>query len=382
MELQGGLVVMKKRMIVMLIVVVLFLGAIGSVKLFQIRGAMAQGASFQPPPESVTTTTARQEEWPATIAAIGTVVAVQGVTVSADLPGIVEKISFESGQRVRTGDVLVKLDTSQEQAQLAALASQRDLARLNLDRMKGLQESGIISRADYDRAAAELTQGEARVGEIRATIERKTIRAPFAGVLGIRQVNLGQYLAGGDPIVPLQDLHPIYVNFSVPQQEMRHLKTGGGVRVTAEGGISSTGRVTAVDSVISETTRNVQVQATVDNPDVRLRPGMYVEANILMGASTPVIALPASAISYAPYGDSVFIVENVKGPDGKPYRGVRQQFVKLGRARGDQVAVASGIKPGEEVVTSGVFKLRPGAAIQVNNKIQPANSLAPRPEDS
>jgi membrane fusion protein (multidrug efflux system) len=369
-------------MIVMLVVVVAFVAVIGFVKFSQVRSAMAQGASFQPPPEAVTTTTARRDEWPATVAAIGTVVAVQGVTVSADLPGIVEKISFDSGQRVRTGEVLVKLDTSQEQAQLAALASQRDLARLNLNRMKDLRESGVISQADYDRAAAELTQGEARVGEIHATIERKTIRAPFAGVLGIRQVNLGQYLAGGDPVVPLQTLHPIYVNFSVPQQEMRHLRTGGAVRVSAEGGIQSTGRITAVDSVISETTRNVQVQATVDNPDVRLRPGMFVDAQIVMDASTPVIALPASAISYAPYGDSVFIVENVKGPDGKPYRGVRQQFVKLGRARGDQVAVISGLKPGEEVVTSGVFKLRPGAAVQVNNKIQPSNSLTPRPADS
>jgi membrane fusion protein, multidrug efflux system len=375
---------MKKRMIVMLIAVVVFVAAIGAIKFSQVRSAMAQGASFQPPPESVTTSVARQEEWPSTVAAIGTVTAVQGVTVSADLPGIVEKISFTSGRTVRAGNLLVKLDTSQEQAQLRAAESKRNLSRLNLDRMRGLRESGVISQAEYDRAAAELTQGEAQVGEIHATIERKTIRAPFTGLLGIRQVNLGQYLNGGDPIVPLQSLRPVYVNFAVPQQEMGHLKQGAAVQVTAKGvaDLKAVGKITAVNSVVDDATRNVQVQATFDNADGRLRPGMFVDTQVLLGASTPVIALPATAISYAPYGDSVFVVENVKGPDGKPYRGVRQQFVKLGGARGDQIAVVSGLHPGEEVVTSGVFKLRSGAAVSVNNAIQPANSLTPQPEDS
>jgi membrane fusion protein (multidrug efflux system) len=343
---------------------------------------MAQGASFHPPPESVTTAVAKQEEWPATVAAMGSVTAVQGVTVSADLPGIVEKIDFESGKWVRKGDVLVKLDTSQEEAQLRAADSQRDLARLNLERMRGLKESGVIAQSDYDRAAAEFTQGEARVGEIRATMERKTIRAPFSGILGIRQVNLGQYLAGGDPIVPLQSLQPVYVNFSVPQEQMTRLQPGAAVQLTAEGGIRSTGRITAMDSVVDDATRNIQVQATFANQDHRLRPGMFVETQVILGASNPVITLPSSAISYAPYGDSVYVVEDMKGPDGKPYRGVRQQFVKLGGSRGDQVAVVSGLKPGEEVVTSGVFKLRSGAAVLVNNKIQPAGSATPRPEDS
>jgi membrane fusion protein, multidrug efflux system len=364
---------MKKRMILMLSAVAVFVAAIGAIKVHQVRGGMAQGG-FQPPPEAVTTIVAKQETWPATVAAIGTVTAVQGVTVSADLPGIVEKIAFESGKRVRKGDVLVKLDTSQEEAQLAAAQSQRDLARINDERMRGLRESGVISQADYDRAAAELKQGEARVGEIRATIERKTIRAPFAGILGIRQVNLGQYLAGGDPVVPLQSLHPIYANFAVPQQQMGHLKAGTAVHLTAEGGISASGKITAVDSIVDP--------ATFANPDGRLRPGMYVETHVLLGAGSEVVALPASAISYAPYGDSVFLVEDVKGPDGKTFRGVRQQFVKLGGARGDQVAVVSGVKSGEEVVTSGVFKLRNGAAVRVNNQIQPANSLTPKPEDS
>jgi membrane fusion protein, multidrug efflux system len=258
------------------------------------------------------------------------------------------------------------------------------LARLNLERMKSLRESGVISQSDYDRVAAEAKQGEARVGEIRATIERKTIRAPFSGVLGLRQVNLGQYLAGGDALVTLQSLNPIYVNFGVPQQDAVHTRVGRQVRITTEEGSGAqfAGRVTAVDSVVDTTTRNVQVQATIANPDGRLRPGMFVQTAVTLGDSRSVVALPASAISYAPFGDSVFIVAELKGPDGKTYRGVRQQFVKLGSARGDQIAVVSGVNPGDEVVTSGVFKLRNGAAVQVNNKVQPTNNPAPKLADS
>ena len=375
---------MIKRMILMLLAVAVFLGAIGFFKFRQVKEAMAQGASFQPPPEAVTTVVARQDEWSSSVSSIGTVTAVQGVTVSADLPGIVERISFDSGRMVPKGDLLVKLDTSQEEAQLAAAEAQRNLTRLNLERMKGLHQSGVISQSEYDRGLAEAQQSDARVGEIRATIERKTIRAPFSGLLGIRQVNLGQFLNAGAPIVPLQSLRPVYVNFAVPQREMGRLRPGTTVELKPEGGseVLATGRITAVDSVVDPATRNVQIQATFDNADGRLRPGMFVEAQVVMGASQVVVALPASAVSYAPFGDSVFIVEDVKGPDGKTFRGVRQQFVKLGGARGDQVAVISGLKPGEEVVTSGVFKLRNGAAVQVNNKIQPANSPAPRPEDS
>jgi membrane fusion protein, multidrug efflux system len=374
---------MAKRMILMLLGMALFVGAIAAVKARQVQAAVAQNASFRPPPEAVTTIVARQERWPATLTGIGTVTAVRGVTVSADLPGIVDRIAFESGKAVHEGSVLVQLDTRQERAQLAAAEAQRNLTHLSLDRARGLSEEGVVAKADYDRAQAEYDQAVARVGEIRATIERKTIRAPFSGILGIRQVNLGQYLTGGAAIVPLQSLHPIYVNFALPQQQVGRVQVGGEVRVATEGGaVASAGRVTAVDSIVDEATRNVQVQATLANSDNKLRPGMFVEAKLLLGAGDSVISLPASAISYAPYGDSVFIVENVKDPKGQSYRGVRQQFVKLGGGRGDQVAIVSGVKPGQEVVTSGVFKLRNGAAVQVNNKIQPGNNPAPRPEDS
>jgi membrane fusion protein (multidrug efflux system) len=375
---------MAKRMILMLTVTVALVAALGFVKFRQIQTAIAEGAAFQPPPEAVTTIVAQQEDWPATLSAIGTMAAVQGVTVSADLPGIVDRIAFDSGRAVREGEVLALLDTRQEQAQLAALEAARDLARLNFDRMRGLVDQGAISRAEYDQAAAEQKQTEARVGEIRATIARKTIRAPFSGILGIRQANVGQYLAGGDPIVPLQSLHPIYVNFGVPQQEASQVRAGRTVRITTEdlAGVEFTGRVTAIDSTVDEATRNVQVQATLANPGGRLRPGMFVQTSVILGASRSVVTLPASAISYAPYGDSVFVVSDLKDPNDRPYRGVRQQFVKLGGARGDQIAVISGVKAGDEVVTSGVFKLRNGAAVLINNKVQPGNNPAPKPQDS
>jgi membrane fusion protein, multidrug efflux system len=375
---------MAKRMIAMLTVTLLVVGGLGFVKFQQIQTAMAQGAAFQPPPEAVTTIVAQQEEWPATLSVIGTMAAVQGVTVSADLPGTVERILFDSGQAVHEGEVLAVLDTRQEQAQLAAIEAQRELARLTFERMQGLLNERVISTAEFDRATAEYRQSDAQVAEIRAVIQRKTIRAPFSGVLGIRQVNLGQYLAGGDALVTLQSLNPIYVNFGVPQQSAGQVPVGRTVRVTTGdiAGAAWSGRVSAMDSMVDEATRNIQVQATLANPDGKLRPGMFVQTEVALGPSQTVVSLPASSISYAPYGDSVFIVTELKGEDGKPYRGVRQQFVKLGPARGDQVAVLSGIKPGDEVVTSGLFKLRNGAAVQINNSVRPANSPAPRPENS
>ena len=375
---------MAKRMVVTLSATFLIVAALGFVKFKQIQTAIAEGAAFQLPPEAVTTIVARAERWPDTLTAIGTVAAVQGVNVSADLPGTVVSIGFSSGQSIREGDILARQDTRQEQAQLAAVESQRELARLNFERMQGLLNERVISRAEFDRATADQRQADARVGEIRAAIDRKTIRAPFAGILGLRQVNLGQYLAGGDPLVTLQSLNPIYVNFGVPQQATGQMQVGRAVRVTAEelAGTDFTGRITAIDSIVNEATRNMQVQATFANPHGRLHPGMFVQSEVVLGAASEVLTVPASAISYAPYGDSVFVVAELKNEKGQTYRGVRQQFVKLGSARGDQVGIVSGIKAGEEVVTSGVFKLRNGAAVQINNSVRPANCRAPKPENS
>ena len=278
----------------------------------------------------------------------------------------------------------MQLDTRQERAQLTTIDSQREFANLNYDRMKGLLDQRVISRAEFDRAVTDQKQSEAQIGEVNATISRKTIRAPFSGVLGIRQVNLGQYLAPGDPIVLVQSLDPIYANFGVPQQDASQVRLGRTVRITAEelSGAAFEGRITAVDPRVDEQTRNLQVQATLRNRGGQLRPGMFVETEVLLGESRSVVTLPSSAINYAPYGDSVFVVTDLKGQNGQPYRGVRQQLVKVGAARGDQIAILEGINAGDEVVTSGVFKLRNGAAVQVNNKVQPSNSRTPKPGDS
>jgi len=374
---------MAKRLFLVLGVMAVLLTALGFLKFKQIETAV-HAAAFQPPPEAVTTIVVQREQWPATMSVIGSMEAVHGVTVSADLPGTVAKIDFDSGKAVQVGEVLVELDTRQERAQLAALEAQRDLARLNFERSQKLATEGVISRVDFDQATAQQKSTEANVAEIRATIERKTIRAPFTGILGIRKVNLGQYLSAGSAIVSLQSLNPIYVNVGVPQQAAGQVPVGRKLRITTENvaGRVFAGTVTAIDSIIDEGTRNVQVQATLSNPGGELRPGMFVQVELPVGASRPLISLPASAISYAPYGDSVYIVTDLKDPKGNTYRGVRQQFVKVEGSRGDQVGIVSGLNPGDEVVSSGVFKLRNGAAVQVNNKIQPENNPAPKPEDS
>lgn len=373
---------MRKRFFITLGILLAIIAGLGYFKYHQIKVAMS--TPWSAPPEAVTTIVAKSEDWVMSQDAIGTVVAVQGVTLSADLPGVVQEITFDSGSWVKQGQVLVRLDTSQEKAQLTAAEAQADLAKMNLDRAKDLREKQVISQAEFDSWDAEAKKANATVESYRAVISRKTIVAPFAGRLGIRQVNLGQYLAGGDPIVPLQSIDPIYVNFSVPQQEVTSLKVGDPVNVTIEGleGVAATGKITAINSLINPDTRNVEVQALFRNPDGTLRPGMFANVQVMGKSNSDVIALPVSAINYAPYGDSVFIVEEVKGPDGKPYKGVRQQFVKLGSTRGDQVVVLTGVKAGEEIVSSGVFKLRPGAAVEVNNSVTPSNEAAPKPEDS
>ena len=369
----------------MLAVALAVIGGLGFVKYRQIQAAMAQGGSFTPPPTSVTTVIAKREIWPSSLNVIGTAVAIQGVTVSADLPGTVAKINFDSGKAVSAGDVLVELDTRQERAQLAAAQADWDLAKLTYERVDKLVKEGVVARTEYDTAVAQEKATAAKVGEIKAMIERKTIRAPFSGILGLRQINLGQYLAAGQAIVSLQALNPIYVNFGVPQQESSKLQVGRTLRVTTDNlpGVQFAGRVTAIDSVVNESTRNIQVQATLSNPQGRLRPGMFVEVELGMGVSREVIPLPASAINYAPYGNSVYVVADLKDPKtGKTFRGARQQFVKVEGSRGDQVAVVQGLNPGDEVVSSGVFKLRNGAPVQVNNQVLPPNSPKPKAEDS
>ena len=375
---------MNKRMIQMLAIVVVIVGLLGFMKYRQISAAIAANKGFQMPPEAVTTVVAQSAQWSATLDAVGSVAPVQGVLLSADLAGVVDKINFRSGAHVKAGQVLVTLDARQERAQLASAEARRDLAKVNLDRARSLYETKAIAQSDLDLAMANFKTAEAAVAEVQASIDRKTIRAPFAGTTGIRQVNPGQYLNSGDPVVPLQAMDAVYVDFTVPQQSLSAIRVGATVQATVEGSAKGVyhGRITAIDPVVSDATRNVSVQATFPNPSGQLRPGMFASVRAMVGKGEPTVALPTSAINYAPYGNSVFVVEEMKGPDGKPYKGVRQQFVKLGRSQGDQVAILDGVKPGQEIASSGVFKLRPGAAVVVDNKVTPSNSTAPKPEDS
>jgi len=359
---------------------------LGFVKFTQIQGFMqlAKSGAFEPPPTAVTTEVAKQSAWQPTLEAVGSIAAVNGVTVSTDLAGIVREIAFESGNKVHAGDLIVRLDTTQEEAQLHQAEAQRDWATVTLKRDKDLVEKHAISQSDYDNAEASYRQSQASVDQFKALIARKTLRAAFDGVAGIRQVNLGQYLKEGDPVVTLQSFNPIYANFMLPQQDLSKLVVGQPVtlRVDAYGDRSFNGVVTAINSLVDQATRNVQVQATLANPDALLRPGMFAKVSVLMSDMKDVIAIPATAIHYAPYGDSIFVVSEMKDQTGKNFKAVKEQFVKVGQSRGDMISIVSGLKPGEEVVTSGVFRLKSGAHIVVNNEIKPESELAPTPSDS
>ena len=358
----------------------------GFVKFTQIQGfiKLSKSGAFDPPPTAVTTDVAQKSEWQPTLESVGTATAVNGVTISTDLAGIVRQIAFDSGNKVRAGDLLVHLDTTQEEAQLHQAEAQRDFASVTLKRDKDLLEKHAISQSDYDNAEASSRQAQASVDQYKALIARKTLRAPFDGVTGIRQVNLGQYLKEGDMVVTLQAFDPIYVNFSLPQQDLSKLAVGQPValRVDAYEGQSFDGKITAINSLVDQATRNIQVQATFQNSDFRLRPGMFAKVSVIMSEKQNVVAIPATAIHYAPYGDSIFIVSEMKDPQGKEYKGVKEQFIKTGSSRGDMISVVSGLKPGDEVVTSGVFRLKSGAHVSVNNQIKPGSDLAPNPSDS
>ena len=360
---------------------------LGFVKFTQIQGfiQLAKSGAFEPPPTAVTTEVAKQSAWRPTLEAVGSIAAVNGVTVSTDLAGIVREIAFESGNKVHAGDLIVRLDTAQEEAQLHQAEAQRDFATVTLKRDKDLVEKHAIAQSDYDNAEASYRQSQASVDQFKALIARKTLRAAFDGVAGIRQVNLGQYLKEGDPVVTLQSFDPIYANFMLPQQDLSKLVVGQPVtlRVDAYGDRSFNGVVTAINSLVDQATRNVQVQATLANPDALLRPGMFAKVSVLMSDMKDVIAIPATAIHYAPYGDSIFVVSEMKDQKtGKDFKAVKEQFVKVGQSRGDMISIVSGLKPGEEVVTSGVFRLKSGAHIVVNNEIKPESELAPTPSDS
>ncbi len=372
-----------KQRIVVAVGLVAVVAILAGVKVGQIVTMVRAGESFVPPPESVTSTTAQSAEWEAVRTAVGTVVAAQGVTLGAEVTGRVSEIAFESGATVKRGAVLVRLDTSAEEAQLAAAAADAELARSTLERARRLRRGEANAQADLDAAEAHAKQAEATVANLRAVIAKKTIRAPFDGRISIRQVDLGQIVSPGTPIASLQAVSPIHADFWLPQQALRDLERGERVRLHTDTFPSAAweGEVTTVNPEVDAATRNVRVRATFRNDDGRLRPGMFASVEVLSTEKRHVLTIPATAVLYAPYGDSVFAIEEQKGAGGKPRAVARQKFVRLGERRGDLVEVVSGLEAGETVVSSGGFKLRNGSAVAVNDALAPKVQLAPKPTE-
>jgi membrane fusion protein (multidrug efflux system) len=376
---------MKKRILISFVIVVMVTGVLGGIKALQIRKMIAYGEQFVPPPATVTATPAETDAWIRELSSVGSLEAVQGVTVTAELPGKVVKIAFTPGSRIEAGELIVQQDISSETAQLRSANTNVKLTLLNYDRAKELIPENVIPQSQLDAARAAYEQALAERDNIRATIAKKTIRAPFSGRLGIRLVNLGQNLKDGQAIVSLQSMDPIFVNFLLPQQNLSNIQLGMTVRVTTDvlPGTTIEGRITAMNSEVDTATRNIRIQATVDNPDARLRPGMYVDVAAVLPTKLEVVSIPATAVLYAPYSDSVFVVEEKPASEGQPPGQVlRQQLVSLGEQRGDFVAVSTGLKQGDMVVSTGVFKLRNGQAIVVDNSLAPEFKLGPRPENS
>jgi len=376
---------MKKRILFSLLGLLLVLGILAGIKGMQISTMMGKKSSFTPPPETVTTAQVRPESWETTLPAVGSLEAVQGVTVAAELPGKVTRIDFTPGALIEEGALILQQDISSEEAQLHAAEASAALARTNFERLSLLIETNAVSRAAYDEGEAQYKQAVAQANTIRATIAKKTIRAPFSGRLGIRLVNLGQTLKEGEPIVSLQALDPIFVNFMLPQQEMARIKAGLPVRITSDAvpGKTVTGKITAINPQADSATRNVRVQATAANKEESLRPGMFATVAVVLPAQSKALVIPATAVLYAPYGDSVFVVEEQKNEKtGESGLALRQQFVRLGERRGDFVAIISGLDAGATVVSTGVFKLRNGQSVVVDNALNPEFSLNPKPNNS
>ncbi len=375
---------MVKRILLAVVGLIVIVGVLAGIKALQIRKMIDASAQFSPPPETVTTAPVQSDSWESLVTAVGSLAAVQGVTIAAELPGKVVEVAFEAGARVRKGDILLRQDTSSERAQLPGAEAAVDLARLSLERMRDLLAQRVVSQSEYDSAEATYREALAAADNIRAAIGKKTIRAPFSGRLGIRLVNLGQILREGDAIVSLQALDPIFVNFQVPQQQLARIDTGYRVRIMSDAlpGEEITGRINAINPEVEAATRNLRVQATAANPQEKLRPGMYVTVAVVMPEENAVVTVPATAILYAPYGDSVFVVEEkTDEASGKSGLVATQKFVRLGEKRGDFIAVLSGVEPGETVVSTGVFKLRNGQSVVVDNSLSPEFKTAPAPAE-
>lgn len=384
------------RWIFTVVGILLVLGLLAGLKGAQIGKLIAFGKQMEvdgPPPEVVGSATSTEQEWEGSIGAVGSVTSAKGVALSADASGTVTRIAFDSGATVKKGDVLVELDTAVERAQLASAQSKKQLATTTIGRTRQLAASGAISAAQLDADEAALRTATTQMEEITAQISRKTIRAPFDGKLGLRSVNLGQFLQPGTPVTVLETIDAVHIDFSLPQQRLGQMTVGMPLRIQVEGAGAPAldGKLSAVDPTVDPVTRSIRLRGDVTGGKVEgLRPGMFVQVDVVLAEKSKKVIVPATAVVHAPYGDSVFIVEAKKAdspgattsPSGQPIKNARQQFVKLAGTRGDFVAIADGVKPGEEVVTAGAFKLRNNVPIVIDNKAKQAKpELAPTPEN-
>jgi membrane fusion protein (multidrug efflux system) len=374
---------MWKRFLLMTVLFSALVAGLGYAKFLKIKSAMAMGAKFAPPPTAVTTIIAASGDWSDAISFTGSVRAVNSLTVASEVSGVIESLPIESGTLVKKGDLLLALNDRQEAAQLRIAEARLALAQTDVARKRELKKEAAIAEADIDAAESELKQADANVDNCRSALAKRSIKAPFDGLLGIRQASLGQFLNPGAPVIALHSVNPIHAEFAVPQGLLNQVSPGTLVAASLDqsGSAPLSGKVTAVDASLDSATRNITVQATIENPSGHLKPGMFVRVNIPKPMRKDVITVPLAAIQFAPYGDSVFVVKRSTDSTGGPPT-VEQQFVKTGTTRGDVVVVESGLKAGDEVVSSGVFRLRSGAPIQINNTVSPANSTAPKPPNS
>ena len=374
---------MKKQLGITCIVVFILTAFLGVVKATQIQRAIAEYASFSPPPEAVTTVTVTKAEWRESFDTVGSFVSIQGATLSAKESGNVVAVRFDSGARVKAGDLLIEIDHSVEDANLKGALARLELTKQNLERARTLRGQSALALSTLEDAQSKVRQSESEVQSIKAAIERKTIVAPFDGRAGIRTVNVGSFVNAGAALVPLYSINPIYFNFSVPQQLAPQLSTNTevSVRVDAFPDRTFTGDVTAINPNIDEVLRTISVQATVQNPQEEILPGMFGSVHFEIGNAASILVIPSVSVTYAPYGNSVYVVERKTDAEGKESTTVRQQIVQLGRSRGDFVSVTKGLNEGEEIVATGAFKLRPGAQIQIKQEGTPPLSLEPKVEN-
>lgn len=364
---------------------------LGGIKAMQIGAMVEAGENFQMPPTTVTSAQVQREDWEQSIPAVGSVTSVNGAELRAEAPGRVVEINFQSGDPVKAGDVLVRLDIETERAQLKAAEASLDLARLELDRAENLRQTRTISASEFDRASASHKEAEAQVENIRAMIDKKTVEAPFDGLAGIRRVNIGSYVSAGDPIVPLQSLDPVFIDFSLPQRTLSEIESGLRVEAVVDSFPDEVfvGRLTATNPGLNASTRMITVQATFENPDHRLRPGMFATVRVIRPQRREVLTIPSTAILHAPYGNSVFLIEKAETPKddddqpdgGQPELVIRQQFIRTGESRGDFTEVLSGLDEGERIVGAGVFKLRNGSPVVVDNSLKLDPQRDPRPPE-